>query len=71
MGLTTHTINFEDEGKRPSLNYIQASGISSMIQDPPSNKCWRQCGAGPSSEALWGSRMPGGLATAEDCVAFH
>lgn len=26
MGLSRHTTNFEDEGKRNFLNYIQASG---------------------------------------------
>lgn len=72
MGLSTHTPNFEDEGKRNFLNYIQASGISSMIQDLPSNlvtsaggsvelgQALRPCGAAgcPGAQQQHGTLLP-------------
>lgn len=51
----------------PSFRYIF---YDSRLTKQFSHKCWRQWGAGPSSEALWGSRMPEGSAAAGDCVAF-
>lgn len=36
-GLWKHTINFEGQDKRPSLHFIQASGISSIVQNSSSN----------------------------------